>query len=277
MEHHIDTVDHHPVRQPPCRVPFALHDTVAKLIEEMLEQGVTVPSSSLWASPIVRVMKKDGSTRFYVDCRKLNATTKLNVFPLPQINNSLDLLSGTRYFTSLDLASGYWQVGMAPDSQEKTAFTTNTGLYEFTVMPLGLCNAPATFQWLMENVLAGLARDKCLVYLDDILVIRQTFKEHLANLREVFSRLQRTGLKLKPTKCKLLQKEVDFLGHVVSHQGIGADPKKVMVVTEFLRPTDLRALRAFLGLTSYYHCFVPCFPTVAYPLYALTRKDVPFK
>ena len=277
VKHHIDTGDHRPVRQPPRRVPFALRDTVTKLVEEMLEQGVIVPSSSPWASPIVLVMKKDGSTRFCVDYRKLNATTKLDVFPLPRIDESLDLLSGTQYFTSLDLASGYWQVGMAPDSQEKTAFTTNTGLYEFTVMPFGLCNAPATFQWLMENVLAGLARDKCLVYLDDILVIGQTFEEHLTNLREVFSRLRRAGLKLKPTKCKLLRKEVDILGHVVSRQGIAADPKKVMAVTEFPRPTDLRALHAFLGLTSYYRCFVPCFSTVAYPLYALTRKDVPFK
>ena len=192
-------------------------------------------------------------------------------------DESLDLLWGTKFFTSLDLASGYWQVGMAADSREKTAFTTQHGLYEFKVMPFGLCNAPATFQRLMETVLAGLARDKCLVYLDDILVIGSSFEEHLANLRQVFSRLQKAGLKLKPAKCKLLQREVEFLGHVVSNHGIQADPKKVAAVTEFPKPTDLRALRAFLGLTSYYRRFVPCFSSVASPLYALTRKDTPFE
>ena len=218
-----------------------------------------------------------GQLVFCVDYRKLNSATKLDVHPLPRIDESLDLLCGTKYFTSLDLASGYWQVGMAPEAQEKTTFTTHDGLYEFKVMPFGLCNAPATFKRLMENLLAGLARDKCLVYLDDIVVIGQTFKSHLSNLREVFHRLERAGLKLKLTKCKLLQKEVQFLGHVVSHQGIGADPKKVTAVTEFPRPTDLQAQRAFLGITSYYRRFVPCFSSVASPLYALTRKDAPFE
>ena len=234
-----------------------------------------MPSSSPWESPIVLVAKKDGSTTFCVDYRKLNAVTKLDVFPLPRIDDSLDLLSGTN-FSSLDLASGYWQVGMAPAAQEKMAFTTHTGLYEFQVMPFGLCNAPATFQRLMENVLAGLARDKCLIYLDDILVIGRSLEEHLSNLREVFARLQRAGLKLQPTKCRLLKREVEFLGHVVSRQGVGADPRKIAAVTEFPRPKELRALRAFLGLTSYYRRFVPYFSAVAQPLYALTRKDNPF-
>ena len=276
VEHSIDTTDHLPVKQPPRRVPFALRGKVVQLMDEMLAQGVITPSSSPWASPIVLVAKKDGSTRFCVDYRKLNAITKLDVFPLPRIDESLDLLSGTEYFSSLDLASGYWQVGMEPAAREKTAFTTHSGLYEFQVMPFGLCNAPATFQRLMENVLAGLARDKCLVYLDDILVIGQSLDEHLSNLREVFSRLQRAGLRLKPTKCKLLRKEVEFLGHVVSRYGIKADPKKVTAVAEFPPPKDLRALRAFLGLTSYYRRFVPCFSAIAQPLYALTRKDTQF-
>ena len=131
---------------------------MSQLVNEMLEQGVIVPSSSPWASPIVLLEKKDGSTRFCVDYRKLNAITKLDVFPLPRIDDSLNLLCGTKYFSSLDQASGYWQVGMAPTSQEKTLFTTHTGLYEFRVMPFGFCNAPATFQRLMENILAGLAR-----------------------------------------------------------------------------------------------------------------------
>ena len=134
--------------------------------------------------------------------------TKQDVFPLPHIDDSLDLLASPRHFSSLDLASGYWQVGMDSASQEKTAFTTHSGLYEFTVMPFGLCNAPATFQRLMEGVLAGLAREKCLICLDDVLVMGRTFTEHLSNLREVFNRLSAVGLKLKPAKCRLVRKQV---------------------------------------------------------------------
>jgi len=148
----------------------------------MLSKNLISPSHSPWASPIALVTKKDGTTRFCVDYRKLNAATKLDVYPLPRIDDSLDLLARCQYFSTLDLASGYWQVGMDSDSQEKTAFVTSNGLYEFTVMPFGLCNAPATFQRLMESVLAGVARDKCLVYLDDVLVMGSTFEEHLCNL-----------------------------------------------------------------------------------------------
>ena len=148
------------------------------------------------------------------------------MYPLPRNDDSLELLADAKFFTSLDLASGYWQVGM---SEEKTAFTTHAGLFEFTVMPFGLCNAPATFQRQMENVLMGLTREKCLVYLDDVLVLGRTFSKHLGNLREVFSGLHRAGLKLKPSKCKLGQKNVVYLGYVVSAQGISTDPSKPLL------------------------------------------------
>ena len=277
VTHRIDTGEHPPVKQAPRRVPFALREKVCQLVREMLEQGVIKPSSSPWASPIVLVTKKDGSTRFCVDYRRLNSLTKMDVYPLPRIDDSLDLLAETQFFSSLDLASGYWQVGMDEESQEKTAFATHAGLYEFTVMPFGLCNAPATFQRLMENVLAGLARDKCIIYLDDILVIGRTLQEHMENLRLVFTRLRQAGLKLKPSKCKLMQREVQFLGYVVSSGGISGDPQKITAVKEFPRPVDLKSLRAFLGLTSYYRRFVPRFSAVAQPLYNLTKKDALFE
>lgn len=273
VTHKVNTGDHAPIKQPPRRVPFSLRSKVRELTGEMLEQGVIQPSSSPWASPIVLVAKKDGSTRFCVDYRQVNAITKPDVFPLPRIDDSLDLLVGTQFFSTLDLASGYWQVGMDADSQEKTAFTTLEGLFEFTVMPFGLCNAPATFQRLMESVLAGLAREKCVVYLDDVLVMGKTFDEHIANLKEVFSRLRKAGLKLKPSKCQLLHQEVEFLGFVVSADGVAADPRKVTAVADFPRPHDLKSLRTFLGLTSYYRRFVPCYSSMAQPLYTLTRKD----
>lgn len=171
VTHRIQTADSPPFQLPPRRIPFALHDRLCQLVDEMLEQGVITPSSCPWASPTVLVAKKDGLTRFCVDYCRLNAVTKQDVFPLPCIDDSLDLLAGTCFFTSLDLASGYMQVGINPASQEKMAFTTHAGLYEFTVMPFGLCNTPATYQRLVEGVLAGLAREKCLIYLDDVLVM----------------------------------------------------------------------------------------------------------
>ena len=151
----------------------------------MLRQGVIQPSKSPWASPVVLVAKKDGSTQFCIDYRKLNAVTKMDVYPLPRIDDTLDLLANNLYFSTLDLASGYWQVQMDGTSQEKTAFTTHAGLYEFKVMPFGLCNAPATFQRLMETVLHGLVGQCCLVYLDDVIVLGKSVEDHLANLRAV--------------------------------------------------------------------------------------------
>ena len=157
VQHIIDTGIHPPIRQQPHRIPFALRKRAEELIETMLKEGIVTHSNSPWASPVVLVAKKDGSTRFCVDYRKLNAVTKLDSFPLPRVDDSLDLLANTSHFSSLDLASGYWQVGMAPESQQKTAFCSHSSHYEFTVMPFGLCNVPATFQRLMETVLAGLA------------------------------------------------------------------------------------------------------------------------
>ena len=246
-----------------------------EMVKEMIDQGVVQPSHSPWASPIVLV-KKDGGTCFCVDFRRLNAITKQDVFPLPRIDDTLDLLSSAKYFTTLDLASGYWQVKMAPESQEKTAFTTYSGLYEFTVMAFGLCNAPTTFQHLMETILAGLARKTCMVYIDDILIFSKTFEEHLTHLEEVFNRLRQAGLHLKLKKCTFAQPKVEYLGHVVTTNGIEVDPKKVESVKGFPQPTNLKTLRSFLGLASYYRRFIPNFSREARPLHSLTCKNAQF-
>ena len=276
VKHTINTGDHPPIKQPLRRTPFALRSKVDKLVQEMLSQGVIEQSRSPWASPVVLVSKKDGGLRFCIDYRQLNRITKLDEFPLPRIDDTLDLLAGCKFFTTLDLAAGYWQVAMNPSDQEKTAFTTYSGLYEFKKMPFGLVNAPATFQRLMEVVLSGLAREGCLVYLDDVLVMGKTMKEHNENLQKVFNRLRAAGLRLKPKKCCFAQLEVDYLGHVVSSDGIRTDPKKTRAVSEFPVPTNVREVRSFVGLASYYRKFIPNFSKVAGPLHALTRKDVAF-
>ena len=167
--HGIDTQGATPIRQQPRRLPYHRRDEVSKLLDSMLSRGVIEPSSSPWAAPIVLAKKRDGSTRFCVDFRKLNDVTRKDAQPLPRIDETLDALGQARYFSTLDLASGYWQVEVKPEDKEKTAFVTPHGLIQFRVMPFGLCNAPATFQRLMEHVLAGLHWSTCLVYLDDII------------------------------------------------------------------------------------------------------------
>ena len=188
----------------------------------------------------------------------------------------LDSLSGAKYFTTLDLASGYWQVCMDPSSQEKTTFVTYSG-HEFRKMPFELVNVPATFQKLVEIVLTGLARDGCMVYLDDVLVVGRDFEEHSSSLAKVFEQLQLAGLTLKPEKYKFAHHpEVHYLGHVVSAEGAQTNPCKLKAVSEFPVPNNVKSLRSFLGLASYYQRFIPQFARIAGPLHNFTKKDVEF-
>lgn len=181
-----------------------------------MKRNVIEESTSPWSSPVVLVKKKDGKTRFCVDYRKLNGVTNKDAYPLPKIDDSLDQLNGVKWFSTLDLNAGYWQVEMSPDDRTKAAFATRRGLYQFKVMPFGLCNAPATFERLMETVLRDLEMDICLVYLDVIIVVGNTIEDRIQNLTLVFDRLLAAGLKSKARKCTLFAKEVDYLGHIVS-------------------------------------------------------------
>eukprot|EP00731_Ephydatia_muelleri_P003232 Em0001g3232a len=261
-----------PVREPIRRIPHALQETVKLEVKKMLKDGVIRESNSPWSSPIVMIKKKDGSWRFCVDFRKVNSMTQKDAYPLPRIDETLEALTGSQFFTTLDLASGYWQVEMEEADRKKTAFSTREGHFEFNVMPFGLTNAPATFQRLMECVLAGLTYEQCLIYLDDIVVFSVTFDQHLERLKTVFHHLAEAGLKLKPSKCHFAKSEIRYLGHIVSRQGIQADPDKTSAMISFPVPSDIKELRQFLGLTNYYRRFIKGYSSIAEPLHKLTRK-----
>ncbi|UYV64719.1 K02A2.6-like [Cordylochernes scorpioides] len=276
VQHKIYTGNARPVRQPPRRVPMAKRDEVVGLLHKLKQDGVIEESNSPWSSPVVLVTKKDGSTRFCVDYRKLNEVTKKDSYPLPRIDDTLTTLAGSSWFSTLDLKSGYWQVGVHPADREKTAFSTRNGLYQFTVMPFGLCNAPATFERLMELVLRGLTWKTCLVYLDDVMVMGRTFGEHLKNLQEIFNRFKAANLGLNPGKCQLFQRKVEFLGHTVSAKGIQTSESKILAIRDWPKPKDKHELRSFLGLCTYYRRFVEGYADIAAPLHRLTEAKSAF-
>ena len=277
VQHDIDTGDARPVRMRPRRLPLARQQAADKALWEMQQAGIIEPSTSAWAAPVVMVPKQQPEKwRFCVDYRPLNTVTKKDSYPLPRIDETLDAVAGSSWFSSLDLRSGYWQVALTAEAREKTAFITNQGLWQFKVLPFGLCNAPATFERLMDSVLAGIPRQECVVYLDDILAHGGSFQVALGALRRVLERVAAAGLKLHPRKCRFLQREVTFLGHKLGREGISTVEDKVQAVRDWPTPTDTRQLKGFLGLASYYRKFVKGFSCVAAPLFTLLQKDREF-
>lgn len=276
VEHRIHTANNPPIMQAPRRLPILKREAATTEVKRMLDQDLITPSKSPWSSPITLVKKKDGSLRFCIDYSKLNEVTRKDSFPLPRIDDSLDALGGNKYLSVMDLSSGYWQVGVHPDDQGKTAFVTTDGLYNFKVMPYGLCNAGATFERLMELVLAGLHWTTCLLYVDDIICFSKTADEHISRLKEILYRIKEAGLKLSPNKCKLFQREVSFLGHIVSETGVSTEPGKVKAVKEWPIPRNVHELRSFLGTASYYRKFCKSFCDIARPLHKLTEKQNAF-
>ena len=274
--HEIEINDARPVRCGPRRLAPAGLRREQDCVREMLSGGQIEPSDSPWASPVVLVTKKDGSTRFCVDYRRLNSLTVKDAYPLPRIDDSLRLLGNQQWFSTMDLASGYWQVAMSPDAQKKAAFVTNEGLFQFRVMPFGLCNAPATFERLMDRVLCGMRWSRCLVYLDDVISFGKSVPEAIWRLEEVLARLSDFGLQLKAKKCTFMQTEVGFLGHIVGRSGLACDPNKLSAVRDWHEPTKLKGVRQFIGFVGYYRRFVKDFAKLADPLVSLTRKGVPF-
>ncbi len=273
VTHRIRTTTDQPIRSRPYRLAHSEQQSVRRELDLLLELGLITPSQSDWTSPIILVPKPKGENRLCVDYRRLNAITVKDAYPLPLLDDILDTLSGSNIFSCLDLKSGYWQVTLNTDDRHKAAFTCKFGIFEWTVMPFGLCNAPSTFQRLMERVLSPVLGRCAVVYIDDIIIFSATIASHWTHLEEVLSLLQNANLKLNGEKCRFLQTSTSFLGFVVSGNGISTNNTKIQALLEFPRPTSVKQIREFLGVANYYRRFIQNFAHTAAPLHRLTSTQ----
>ena len=281
LQHRI-TIDakHKPIRQRAYRLGPKQKQVLEHMIHDMEEQDIIQPSTSPWAAPCLLVAKPNNKGyRFVVDFRGINQLIELEATPLPTTEEALDSIGAAKpvYFTTLDLQSGFYQVVLDPESRHYTAFRCHLGLYQFKRLPMGLKNSPATFQRLMEAVLHGLTWKHCLVYMDDIILYSQDFDTHMRHLEAVFQRLAQAGLKLRPDKCQFALPHIQYLGHILSADGISPSPDKIKAVQDYPTPKTVKDLRAFLGLSGYYRKFVQSYASISAPLYALTKKGAIFQ
>ena len=249
-------------------------EEVREHIQEMLDGGTICPSQSLWCNTVVLVRKKDGGLRFCIDFRRLNSWTKKDAYPLPQMQETMESMVGTQFFSTMDLKSGFWQVKMAKDSQQYTAFTVGSmGVYEFLRMLYGLCNALATFQRLMQNCLGELNLTYALIYLDDMIVFSRTEEEHLHCLWVVFTRFLEHGLKLKPSKCHFLQDEITFLDHKISADRMKPGTANLKAIAEMAPPKTYMEIRQFTGMMGFFRQFIKGYSKIAKPLNDLLEGE----
>ena len=274
--HQIKVHSDDPICLPLRRMSPLELDALRKTLDDLLTQGFIRPSSSPWGAPILFVKKKDGSLRLCVDYRALNKVTVKNKYPIPLIDELLDRLAGAKFFSALDLCSGYHQVRMHPDSIEKSAFRTRYGSFEWLVMPFGLTNAPATFMAFMHSIFHNVVDDFAIVYMDDILIFSKTEEEHARHVETVLELLRDNGLYLKPAKCRFLQNSIEYLGYRVSAEGLLPSPSKIEAIKSLATPKNVADVRKFLGLTGYYRRFVREYASIAKPLSDLLRDSVEF-
>jgi RNase H-like domain found in reverse transcriptase/Reverse transcriptase (RNA-dependent DNA polymerase)/Aspartyl protease len=269
-----------PGKEPPVGVTYRMSplelQEVEKQLEDLLEKRLIRPSNSPYAAPILFVRKKDGGLRMCVDYRKLNDITIKDKYPLPRMEEMLDQLSGAKVFTKIDLRQGYHQVRIKPEDVQKTAFRTRYGMFEFVVMPFGLTNAPATFMRMMNNLLRPFLDRFVVVYLDDILIYSSSETEHVEHVRQVLQVLRESKLYAKISKCEFMRDRVEYVGHIVSAEGVSVDPKKIASVREWPTPKSVGELRSFLGFANYYRRFVLRYAERANPLHKLLKKDTAY-
>jgi transposase InsO family protein len=274
VEHKINLVDETPISFRHRRIPPAMYDEVRAYLDELLAAEQIRPSHSPWSFPLVLVRKKQGGLRLCIDYRRLNERCIRDIFPLPRLDETMDSLIGARYFSRLDLRSGYYQVPMYEPHKERTAFSAGPiGKFEWNSMPMGTVNATSTFQRLMQQCLGSMHLKECVVFLDDILVYSSTLEEHLVRLGKVFQRLKDCGLKLKPSKCEFMKAKCNYLGHVVSAEGVSTDPEKIEKVLNWKVPGTAKELASFLGFTGFYRRYVEKFSSVARPLQELLKSS----
>ena len=270
------TIPTEPGSKPPFRPMFRLSpkelEEVEKQVAELLKLGLIEPSSSPYGAPVLFVGKKDGSLRMCIDYRALNKITVKNKYPLPRIDQLMDSLAGAKVFTSLDLQSGYHQIRITPEDVSKTAFRTPFGHYQFKVLSFGLTNAPATFQAAMNDMLRPLLGKSVVVYIDDILIYSKDATEHVSHVKQVLELLRANHYHIKLPKCEFEQKEVKFLGHIIGVGGVKVDPAKVLVINEWLRPTNVHGVRSFVGLATYFRKFIEGFSKMVAPLPTLPNR-----
>lgn len=277
VRHHIRLKDDAPFKERPRPIHPRDREAVRQHLKELLDAGIIKESESPFSSPVVLVRKKNGSIRLCIDYRKLNARTIKDAYALPNIEETFSALNGAKWFSVMDLKSGYYQVEMAEEDKPKTAFVCPLGFFEFNRMPQGVTNAPSTFQRLMEKCVGDLHLNKVLVFLDDLIVFSDTLEEHETRLMRVLQRLRDYGLKLSPEKCHFFQTSVKYLGHVVDAQGVHTDPDKVSALKDWPRPLTRKELKCFLGFVGYYRRFVKGYSQIAKPLNSLTTGYYPPK
>lgn len=271
----IDTGNASPVKVPPYRLPHSQLPILRKEVSRMLELGVIEPANSPWCASPVLVEKRDGTPRFCVDYRKLNALVTKDSFPLPRFDDVFDAIGNSKIFSTLDFQMGYWQYSISPSSRPKTAFVADGKCYQFTVVPFGISTAPSFFQRAMNNLLGDLPF--CRVFLDDILVFSSNISDHMHHVTTILQRIRQHGLKLKPSKCVFFATEVPHLGYIISDGGLLTDPRKVSAVLNHPPPTTVKEVRTFLGMAQYYSRFILNFSHIAAPIINLTKKNSVFE
>lgn len=281
VKHSINTGNAKPIAKPPYRLPYRQKEIVQKEINRLLETGVIRESSSPWSAPVVLITKKlpngEQKIRLCIDYRALNKVTVRDIFPIPNINDTVNQFGHSSIFSTFDITSAYHQISIEESDKQKTAFSTPDGHWEFNKMPFGLSNAPSTFQRFIICTLAGLIGSSCLVYLDDIIVhSSKGIKDHLQQLAKLFDRLREANIKLKPSKCNFVKDQVTYLGYIICKDGIKPDPSKIVAIENCPIPKNAKGIMSFLGLVGWYRKFIPNFSKIAEPLTNLTKKDTKF-